>query len=157
MSGRHRYGESWLVVTDRRVVFLRAGGTDGTVQIPIEAVRTARAEALVGGGLLEVERKEGEPECLYYSNSLAARFGEVAEGIQQLAEGRTVTLPTAVERTRCERCGRVLPEKDGVCPACVKKLATLRRLIRYMLVYKKRSCCCFSCSPPRRFPTSSLP
>ena len=138
MSGRHRYGESWLVVTDRRVVFLRTGGTDGTVQIPIEAVRTARAEALVGGGLLEVERKEGEPECLYYSNSLAARFGEVAEGIQQLAEGRTVTLPTAVERTRCERCGRVLPEKDGVCPACVKKLATLRRLIGYMLVYKKR-------------------
>ena len=137
MSGRHRYGDSWLVVTDRRVVFLRAGGR-GDVQIPIEAVRTARAEALVGGGLLEVERKEGEPERLYYSNSLAARFGEVAEGIQQLAEGRTVTLPTTVERTRCERCGRVLPEKDGVCPACVKKLATLRRLIGYMMVYKKR-------------------
>ena len=138
MSGRHRYGESWLVVTDRRVAFLRAGDGDGDVQIPIEAVRTARAEALVGGGLLEVERKEGAPERLYYSNSLAARFGEVAEGIQQLAEGRTVTLPAAVERTRCERCARMLPEKDGVCPACVKKLATLRRLIGYMMVHRKR-------------------
>ena len=138
MSGRHQYGESWLVVTNRRVVFLGADGRDGAVQIPVEAVRTARAEALVGGGRLEVERKEGEPEFLYYSNSLATRFGEVAEGIQQLAEGRTVTLPTTVERTRCERCLRVLPEKDGVCPACVKKLATLRRLIRYMMVYKNR-------------------
>ena len=138
MSGRDQYGESWLVVTDSQVVFLRADGRDRPVQIPIQAVRTARAEALVGGGRLEVERKKGEPECLYYSNSLAARFGEVAEGIQQLAEGRTVTLPTTVERARCERCGRVLPEKDGVCPACVRKLATLRRLIRYMTVYKAR-------------------
>ena len=53
-------------------------------------------------------------------------LAEVAEGIKQLAKGEELALPTEVERSRCARCGRMLPEKDGICPACMKKLDTLR-------------------------------
>ena len=138
MASRDEFDERWLVLTDRRLVLLGANGGDGAVHVPIADVRTARAESLVGGGRLEVECKERATEYFYYSNSLAAKFAEVAEGIQQLSKGESVALPTTVERTRCERCGRVLPERDGFCPACVKKLDTLRRIIRYMTVYKGR-------------------
>ena len=43
-----------------------------------------------------------------------------------------------VERSRCARCQRVLPEKDGVCPACLSKLDTLKRLLAYMAPYRVR-------------------
>ena len=138
MADREVFGERWLVVTDRQLVFLRKDGVEGAVIVPLSSVREARAEPLVGGGRLEVDRIEGEPSYLYYSNSLAPKFAEVAEGIMQLKRGEAVSLPTEVERSRCDRCNRVLPEKNGVCPACTKKLHTLRRLVSYMMAYPAR-------------------
>ena len=87
---------------------------------------------------MEVERRRGAPAHFYFSSTLTSKFAEVAESLNQLAAGEAPTLATEVERTRCERCGRVLPEKDGVCPACVNKLSTLGRLLRYMTPYKGR-------------------
>ena len=143
MSEDGVYAEGWLVITDRRVLLLPASGRGGELaaveEVPLAEVRAARVEALVGGGRMEVERRRGAPAHLYYSNSLAARFAEVAESLNQLAAGEAPNLATEVERSRCERCGRVLPEKDGVCPACVSKLSTLGRLLRYMAPYKGRA------------------
>jgi ATP-binding cassette subfamily B protein len=136
MAGRERFEERWLVVTQKQLGFLHANGSDGVVQLPMDAVQTARIEALVGGGRLEVERKQGPPAFLYYSNSLAPKFAEVAEGINQLSRGDQLVLPTAVEQSRCAQCGRMLPEKDGICPACTRKWDTLQRLIGYMLPYR---------------------
>ena len=87
MAGRERFAECWLVVTPKRLVLLGAKGAEGDLQLPMDAIQAARIEALVGGGRLEVERKEGPPACLYYSNSLASKFAEVAEGINQLFQG----------------------------------------------------------------------
>jgi ATP-binding cassette subfamily B protein len=139
MADREVFEERWLVVTDRQLVFLHENGADGTTHFPLSSVREARVEALVGGGRLEVDRLDGEPSRhLYYSNSLTPKFAEVAEGIMQLTRGETVTLPTEVERSRCAKCNRILPEKGGVCPACTKKFGTLKRLVSYMLVYPWR-------------------
>ena len=139
MAGRECFSERWLVVTQRQLVFLHANGADGVVQLPMDTVQAARIEALVGGGRLEVERKQGPPACLYYSNSLAPKFAEVAEGINQLSQGKQLILPTEVERSRCAQCSRMLPEKDGICPACTRKWDTLRRLIGYMLPYRLKA------------------
>ena len=142
MAGGELFEEGWLVVTERRVLLIHGNGAGPEAleveQVAIGQVRTARVEALVGGGRLELERRQGPPAHLYFSNSLAPKFAEVAEGLKQLAEGEAPTLASAVDRTRCERCGRVLPEKGGLCPACVKKLDTLGRLLRYMAPYKGR-------------------
>ena len=139
MAGRECFSERWLVVTQRQLVFFHAKGADGVVQLPMDTVQAARIEALVGGGRLEVERKQGPPACLYYSNSLAPKFAEVAEGINQLSQGKQLILPTEVERSRCAQCSRMLPEKDGICPACTRKWDTLRRLIGYMLPYRLKA------------------
>ena len=136
MDGRDRFGERWLVVTDRHLFFFGPDGADGLVRLPVHDVEEVRAEPLVGGGRLEVESRNGEAVHLYYSSSLAPKFSEIAEGIKLLSRGEEPGLATELERSRCPRCRRVLPEKDGICPACLKKLDTLRRLLGYMRPYR---------------------
>ena len=130
------FGESWLIATDRHLLFIPSAGADGTVEVPIDAVQEARTEELVGGGRLAVERKEGEPVYLHYSSSLIPKFAEVAEGIQQLSKGEPLELPTEMERTRCEKCGRLLAEKDGRCINCARKRDTFWRIVSYISPYR---------------------
>ena len=130
------FGEKWLIATDRHLLFMPTEGVDGTVEVPLAAVQEARTEELVGGGRLAVERKMGEPVYLHYSSSLAPKFAEVAEGIQQLSKGETLELPMEMERTRCEKCGRLLAERDGRCINCAKKRDTFWRIVSYVRPYR---------------------
>ena len=130
------FGEQWLVVTDERLLVIPTEGADGVVEVPLNVIRETKIEEFVGAGRLEVEHGASEPTYLYYSNSLSPKFAEVAEGIKQLTNGETLTLPTEIERSRCDSCGRLLPEKDGICPACVKKWDTLKRIVSYLYPYR---------------------
>ena len=130
------FGEKWLIATDRHLLFIPTEGEDGTVEVPLTTVQEARTEELVGGGCLAVERKEGEPVYLHYSSSLAPKFAEIAEGIQRLSKGETLELPTEMERTRCEKCGSLLVEKDGRCINCAKKRDTFWRIVSYVRPYR---------------------
>lgn len=133
-----RFGEQWVVVTDRQVLVIPADGADGTISIPVDQIAEVKVEPLIGGGRLGLERKVGEPTFVRYSASLSSKFAEVAAGIRQLSKGEELTLPSHIEKTRCERCGRLLPEKDGLCPACVRKGATLLRILSYLKPYQAR-------------------
>ena len=139
MADERVYGERWLVLTEKRLLLLSPDGPDGTVDLPVSEVSTARLEGLIGGGRLEIERKENAPAYLYYSGTLAAKFAEVAEGIRQVSKGEALALKTEVERTRCLKCRRLLPEKNGICPACVRKTATFRRIAGYLRPYRGRA------------------
>jgi ATP-binding cassette subfamily B protein len=130
------FGEKWLIATDRHLLFIPTEGVDSAVEVPLVAVQEAKTEELVGGGRLTLERKMGEPAYLHYSSSLAPKFAEVAEGIQQLIKGETLELPTEMERTRCEKCGRLLAEKDGRCINCTKKRETFWRIVSYTRPYR---------------------
>ncbi|MCC7264024.1 MAG: ABC transporter ATP-binding protein [Candidatus Latescibacteria bacterium] len=134
-----QFAQHWLVVTPERVLFLDSQHDNGTRQIAMDQVSGARVEALIGGGMLEVKPKEGRPEYLHYSSSMAAKFTEVAEGINRLTRGEDMALPSEVERSRCAKCNRLLPEKDGLCPACVKKWDTLKRIAGYLKPYVPRA------------------
>jgi hypothetical protein len=37
-----------------------------------------------------------------------------------------------LERVRCQHCHRLLPEKDGICPACIRKWSTIKRITGYI-------------------------
>ncbi|MCH2662269.1 ABC transporter ATP-binding protein/permease, partial [bacterium] len=69
----------------------------------------------------------------------AAKFSEVARGIEQLRKGEPFFINDRLDRTRCEKCNRLLPEKNGICPACIRKLATLKRIASFMAPYKGRA------------------
>ena len=130
------YASVWLIVTDRRVLRFSFDGTDGTAQIPLKDISSAKIDALIGGGCLQISQNGHTADFLYYSSAHADKFAEVARGIQQLAKGEELSISTEQERTRCERCGRLLPERDGICPACIRKIATLRRIAGYLAPYK---------------------
>ena len=140
MAGRRIYEKRWLVVTPERLLILAPDGTSyDDVHIPLESIRTVHIEPMVGGGRLAMERRDGRPAHLYYSNSLALKCTEAAEGINLLLEGEDPNLPEELGRTRCAKCDRLLPEKDGICPACIKKSDTLLRLLSYILPYKTQA------------------
>ena len=76
---------------------------------------------------------------IYYSSSQAPKFAEVSEALNQLKRNEAPTLPDHIERARCPNCDRLLPEKDGICPACISKWSTLKRIGAYLNPYRSRA------------------
>jgi ATP-binding cassette subfamily B protein len=134
----HRYGKREVRVTKSRVsVYDGAGAL--LLTVPMSDIKSARTEPLVGGARLELTTTSGVLPVAEFSASVAARFSEMARGIEQLAKGEELAIKLKFERTRCAKCGRLLPEKDGRCPACVKRAAVLKRILSYMKPYKGRA------------------
>jgi ATP-binding cassette, subfamily B, bacterial len=142
MADVTRYGERWLLVTERRVLLVSVPGpgSEGqTREILLSEVGQVRTQELVGAGQLEIERKDLQAqEVIHYSRSVAARFSEAAEAIRNLAKGEPPGLPTELERTRCDTCHRLLPERDGICPFCIRRRDTIKRIAMFLEPQKKR-------------------
>ena len=64
-------------MTDERVLVVPVAGADGVVEVPVEDLALVRAEALVGGGCLEIDRKSSATVRVPYSSSLGPKFSEV--------------------------------------------------------------------------------
>ncbi len=139
MTGSGIYGAQWVVVTQRHVVVAAEKGPDAPVVVQVEQIRLARTEPLVGGGRLEIDRNDGPSLYVPYSNSLAGKFSEVARGIEQLRKGEPFYINPRLDVTRCEKCQRLLPEKNGICPACVRRLETMGRIVSFLAPYKQRA------------------
>jgi ATP-binding cassette subfamily B protein len=134
-----RFGHRTLEVASDHVRILDAGGAE-TLRLPIADVKSARNEPLVGGGRLEVTTKRGEIlPLLSYSLTHAPKFSEAARGLEQLAKGEPLLISLKQERLRCPKCDRLLPEKDGVCPACVQRGKTFLRILGFMKPYRKQA------------------
>lgn len=133
------FGTWGIVVTERRVLVVSGDDQEAALDLPLEEITAARLEGLVGGGRLVLERRGAAPIVLYLSHTLTSKFAPIADAIEQLRRGEAPSLPTVVERTRCARCGRLLPEKDGLCPACVGKRAILGRLLGYLRPYRRQA------------------
>ncbi len=139
MTFEGAYGKRILEVTADTVRVLEANGTV-SFQVPIVEIKSARNEPLVSGGQIEITTKSSEVvPVIAYSLTLAAQFSEAARGIEQLGKGEPLSINLKTERLRCAACGRLLPEKDGVCPACVKRGKTLARIAGYLGPYKRHA------------------
>ena len=134
-----QFGKQTLQLTAEWVRVLEPSGTRA-FQMPIAEIKSARNEPLIGGGRLEITSKTGEIiPVITYSQSLAHKFSETARGIEQLAKGETFSINLKEERARCPKCDRLLPEKDGICPACVNRGKVMLRIAGFLLPYKWHS------------------
>jgi ATP-binding cassette subfamily B protein len=133
-----RFGRQWVVVTRHHVVVWSEPSGD-VVSVPVEQIVESRTEPLVGGGRLEIERRGKPTLLLNYTDSQAAKFSEIARGLEQLCNGEAFLINPELDRLRCEKCRRLLPEKNSICPACIRKSETLRRIAGYLLPYKARA------------------
>ena len=132
------YGAQWVVVTDLQVHVIPETGANGTQTVDIGEMADVKIEERVGASTLELHRKVGSTVQIPYSRSLADKFAEVADGIRQLKDQEALELPTKLDHTHCESCGKRLPDKNGVCAACLKKWQTFRRIVSYMAKYPVR-------------------
>ena len=144
-----RFTTQWVAVTDTRVVVIPGWSAsepqvdgNGVSNVLIEDLIAVRTEGLVGGGRLELERggrDGGQTLVVQYTSSQAVKFSEVARGLKQLRKEETFQINPRLDRLRCEQCGRLLPEKNGICPACIRKWHTLGRIISYIIPHKGRA------------------
>jgi ATP-binding cassette subfamily B protein len=134
-----RYGLRHVrVETSRVVVSDQSGAT--LLTVPIGDIVKAKNDSLVSGGRMILRLKTGEDVvAATYSLTHATQFGEMARGIEQLAEGRPFDVNLVGEKIRCEKCGRLLPEKDGICPSCLNRGKTMLRLGSFLAPYKGKS------------------
>jgi ATP-binding cassette, subfamily B, bacterial len=154
------FGTQWVVVTSNRILVHSDGRTPSgalsvvteqgqmqfqdwiptqTVEIPISDVLRARTEPYVGGASLEIERKDQSTVSVPYSKTLAEKFSEVTRGIEQLRKGEDLYLKETLDKTHCASCGKQLPERNGICPACISRFATLGRIADYLKPYKRHA------------------
>jgi len=128
-AGRH------LVVVTRHRVLVHRDDYSLTI-VPLDDVISVRTETLVGGGCLEIGRREAPPIRIPCSASMLGTFSSVARGIDRLRHGEPLPLEPDRVQLRCERCGRLLPEKNDICPACIRRRVVFGRVAAYLSPYK---------------------
>jgi len=135
------YGREWLVATaSRAFVFQEEGSAfHCRLQFPVEGLSDAKVEPMLGGGVLEASSNGQRLEIVHYSNSLAAKFGFVAKALNQLASAGKISVDMHQEEgRRCKSCGRPIPSHYGICPVCVDRSKTVRRILKYVQPLWKR-------------------
>ena len=137
-----RFEERWLLVTDQRLLRFDSNGSgagNGDASIPsieLSDAKSAAVEELVGSGRINVVIGNEDIEVIRYTPSQRAKFARIARGIDQLIKDDPVDMQGEVDKTRCDRCARLLPEPNGICSACTNRLAMMQRIARYALPFK---------------------
>jgi ATP-binding cassette subfamily B protein len=127
------FGREWLVVTEDRLCVL-VGDGDGVetrLSLPLAEIEEPKAETFVGGGALGIKSDGARLELVRYTTSKVARFSAAAQTLGKWLKGEEAQLPEE-DVTRCPRCGLPLEKGTQVCPACVPKGRSLRRLVAYL-------------------------
>ncbi len=136
-----RFEERWLLVTDQRLLRFDSNGA-GTgnedASIELSDAKSAAVEELVGSGRINVVIGNEEVEVIRYTPSQRAKFARIARGIDQLIKEDPVDMQGEVDKTRCDRCGRLLPEPNGICSACTNRLAMMGRIAKYAVPFKAK-------------------
>jgi ATP-binding cassette subfamily B protein len=132
------FGQRWLLVSTQRVLVLgtNGAGPQETAEVPLSEISEAKTESLVGGGRLTLQVSGHPRPLITYTNSEGDKFAEVAAGITQLTKGEELHIAEHLRPMRCPKCGRRLPDRDGVCPTCVRKGAVFMRITYYLGPYK---------------------
>jgi ATP-binding cassette, subfamily B, bacterial len=136
LSEDMQYVDRWLVVTDRRVLRFDPESVNGTFSIELSEIRSSAVEDMVGTGRLNVDVGGEMVEFINYTPTQRAKFVEIAKGIDQLAKEKPLDISTDIDRTRCDACGMLLPEANGLCPSCTNKMAIMKRILAYLAPFK---------------------
>ena len=139
LDSEGKFVPSWLVITDRQVMSLGLNGKGDDIAVPLEELNKVSVEPLVGGSCLEVSTKTDTIPLIRYSHSRNDRFNEAHRGLEQQIKDKPFLIKTDLPRIICDNCGRRLPVKDGLCPACVSKWSMLKRICSYLRSYKKHA------------------
>lgn len=146
MTEDGRFGERVLLVDSSEVRVETPEGV-AVLRVPLSEVRRARHEPLASGGRMLIETSGGvRLTAVSYSLAVSEAFSEAARGIEQLSEGRELSINLEKGALRCEKCGKLLPEVDGPCPSCVDRKRTMLRVMQFLKPYKKQTAFLVACA-----------
>ncbi len=135
MAAAERFGQQWLVLS-REAVYRIGERPEDDRRLPIDTITAVDTANRVGGDALRLSVQGAPPLEIVHSRSLAFAFGEAAEAVRRLKNEKEPNLPQEVDDARCSRCKRLLPERGGICPACIRKRDTLVRLLRLVVPHR---------------------
>ncbi len=133
------FGEQFIALADDRLLVFSSDGESPRLlkDLPFADVSKVEIETLVGGAVFRAVVNGRREDLLSFSHAMSDAFGRVRIQLDALIEGKP--LPEVAERaTRCATCGLFLGEYTRVCPRCLRKGATLRRLLGYTKPYTGR-------------------
>lgn len=158
LSSDGAFNEEWLIATHECLQVFRTEESSTNGRQPtsrfsasIAQLKSPRIESLIGGGALlanvdgktvELVRFSNSRERVFrrvskYLNDLIAYHEPLTDGAEKKAE--PVLDEGTDEQQYCSRCGLLLPEGSGACPACVNKTRVVARLAQYLKPFKKET------------------
>lgn len=144
-----RFGDSWLILTDERLLVLHPNGEDrpDTQIIPLSSIEKVYTRNYVGSGVLVVELADQTLELVRFSQGAYYKFSSVPQAVEAALtrppapeeedeEAVEEAGPPVREVQHCSTCGRALRPGSSICPHCIRKRETFGRLFAYIRPYK---------------------
>jgi len=132
-----RFGYTYVVVTDARVVVLDRGAV--ALVLPFEEIKEIQVDELFGSGRLVAVTEAGERTLVFYSKAIVPEFAVMCRVISDLVKKRRPELPEEDKRAYCPRCGAPLPERGAECPLCVPRMRVFMRLLKLVEPYRGKA------------------
>lgn len=135
------YGDTALLVTDRRILCVDETSPNGGFSFERDPLPALEVKRLYGNAILLVDKKI----ALRFSFALVAFMEAAVSFLEAVRDGadteqelETFRYVLEKERSTCPKCGRNLPHPGAVCIHCMGKGKLLRRLWEYISLQKGR-------------------
>jgi ATP-binding cassette subfamily B protein len=126
-----QYAASCVLGNRSKIVIAYQNGVPPRA-IPLGELSHAQLTTRVGSASLFVDTDGRRHEVARFSNAHIRRFGHIAKRLKAIADGQEPPpLSWTEEEQRCQACGRRLAEYTRVCPMCLNKGKTFRRILLY--------------------------
>ena len=136
------FGEQFLLADSDRVwVVTPNGDRFAHTEIAVNHISRIDVEMLVGKSALVAVVDGKRVELCHFTQSKQRDFHHAAHVLKSLSEeGKPPDRSRFVDDVPryCDKCGKLLPEPGGPCPACMNRGQVLIRLFRYLRPHKWR-------------------
>ena len=119
LDGALRYGESRLVLTDRRLLAADPASASGWADWPLDALAGLSAREQAGLGTLDLVGPDGRLACWRYTLARSAGAHKIATRFDDLRRrGDASPEPVSDEGAACPGCGAPIAPDRATCPDC---------------------------------------
>ncbi len=135
-----KYGNSALIVTDKRLIVFDKCHKDGVFILPHTEVEESSVKRMYGNAVLRVKKDGRQLDIFRFTYSIAelcdaaAMFTEnIAKGEDPEEEFEIVEATFEKKKSVCPKCGRVLSRQGAECINCASKGKLVKKLAKYIL------------------------
>ena len=129
------YSTGYIVVTERHFCLIKQS-IDSSYQIDREYnlanISEFKVQTQIASAHLEVKVEDQLVILCRFSMSLLEDYQAAIQYLNKFLQGEKRAVIPPREKKRCSDCGRVYPDKTGICPSCIKKWKILNRLWKVM-------------------------